>query len=165
MENKIVKVSRFGYNRIVSNFQKFGWEMDSVTEMTKTSTRTTYEGRVIGDEVHIEERNHVKKKVFVEIDMHRDEDSFLNLKAIKVLELFFNIIYLLRRLLALVLPIVSVVLGIVVLLGNGDLLFEAEEGELPIGLYWILGLFGWVVLIIIENILASIASKNLVRRN
>lgn len=162
VETKEVYVKKFGYERIVKNFQKFGWTVNDIIEEITTTTERSYEGEIKDNKVYLKENVKTSSKVLINISMYRDTEDFVNLKSIKLLELVFNIFYLIRKLIAWILPLFSGVMLLVALTGNSDLLFEAAEDELSIGGIWSLVLFSWLGLILIENLLASIAGKCLI---
>lgn len=160
IDTKEVYVKNFGYKRIVKNFQKFGWNVYSIVRETTTETTTKYEGRIVDDDkIEIDEIKNEKKTVWIHIKMDRNENDFVNLNKIFFLELFFNLIFLIRRLIAFFLPILSIPCIIIMALGKSDELISDGGDFYGLGEIWMLALLIWIGLIITENILASIAYK------
>lgn len=164
IETKEAYVKKFGYQRILKNFQKFGWTINEVIKETTTTYETSYEGEIIDNKVILKENVTSNSKVLIHISMYRDTEEYINLNSIKLLELVFNIFYLIRKLIAWILPLFSGLVLLVALTGNSDALFQSTDGEWTVGGVWTLTIFVWLMLILIENILASIADKCLIRR-
>ena len=160
LDKKELTVKNFGYMRIVKNFQKFGWNVYSVVRETTIESSTEYKGKVYEDgTIHIKPETTEKRTILIRIKMNRDENNFINLSKIYFLELLYNLIFLLRRLISIYLPVFSGICLIFVLIGSGDDFFLPEGEFYGIGKAWMLSFFFWIGFIILENILANIAYK------
>lgn len=160
IDEKELIVKNFGYMRIVKNFQKFGWNVYSVVRETTIKKTTEYEAKVdYNGNPYIDTNEKEEKSVLIRIKMNRDENHFINLSKIYFLELLYNLIFLLRRLISIYLPVFSGICLVFVLIGSGDDFFLPEGEFYGIGKAWMLSFFFWIGFIILENILANIAYK------
>lgn len=155
-ETKYLVLKKFGWKRICQNTQKFGWILDDAYQHDETTVTTTYTGEVINDKIEIKENVNKSTKVRVHLSFYRDSSRYNNLNKIMLLEVFYNMIFFLRRILAFILPIMTAVAALIFLLGHGDTLLTSTFG----------GAFGltlliWICFIIAENILAQIAYSKL----
>lgn len=148
---KSLIIKKLGWKRVAKNVMRFGWELDDAVEHHDTTVTTSYEGRVVGDTVYVDEHKDEKTKVRVHLDFHRDRSKFANLGAIFVFELFYNIFFYLRRLIGFCLPIL--------LLGSLVVAMVDAQSELGGNLGILLcSLFcAWLGLIALEGIFARIA--------
>ena len=144
---KVLCVKRFGWKRIAKNTQRFGWILSDAEEETTVTETTTYEGNVVGDTLYINPRTNRSSKVRVWLTFYR---NIYVPAGVRVLEFFYSLIFLLRRILAFFLPIIGVCALIVFLMGHGDILLTYPT-------IFILPLLLWLSFIILEGILARIA--------
>lgn len=157
-QTKYISVKKMGWKRIARNVQRFGWVLDDAEEEVIINRSRSYEGNVYDDKVYIKENVKEKRKVLIHLSFHRDGNDFENLNSISIIEIFYNIIYFIRKILAWILPIFSIVVFVIMLLGQSDELFG--NGYLaPMGTYYVLCLIFWGVGILTENILANVASS------
>ena len=115
-QTKVLCVKKLGWKRIAHNVERFGWTLGEAEEETETTITTSYEGRVSGDNIYIEEKVSKSTKVRVWLSFHRYKSDFSNYYAVKPLEIIYNIAFLLRRILGFLLPIASVLLLITCLM-------------------------------------------------
>lgn len=155
-ETKNLVLKKFGWKRICKNIQMFGWILDDAYQHEETTVTTTYTGEVVNNRIEIKEDVNKSTKVRVHLSFYRDSSRYLNLNKIKLLEIFYNIVFLFRRVLAFILPIMSIVAFIIFLLGHSDFLLTSSFGGILVT-----GIFIWICLIITENILARIAYSKL----
>ena len=156
MQYKRVSISKFGWKRVAKNFMRFGWDLDDATQVTTTTTNTEYEGRVVGDKVHITPHTTSSSKVHMELEFSRDRSEYSNLLAIFPLELVYNIVFLIRRLIGAILAIATPIFFVVMIFGG--FMMEGETQE-TLMLAYMIPIFVWIVGMIIESLLAFIASK------
>lgn len=154
MQSKYLTIKKFGWKRIAKNTQKFGWVLNDAEEHRETTTTTTYEGEVVNDEVRIREHTSSSTKVRIHLYFTRDPNNFENLKSIALIELLYNIAFLVRRIIGFILPIATVIMIILSFIGFSDMVIESSAPT-----WWGMGLFTWIGLIILESILASIARR------
>lgn len=164
-ETKNLRLKRFGYQRIVKNSRKFGWTVTSIVEETETEEKRKIEVEVDENgDVHVNDTTTTNKTITMVIGMVREPNDFVNLNTIRLLECVYNIFYYIRSLIGWILPFFSGLIFIAALAGGGDAIFETSDSEWSVGVIWFLVLFAWLGLILLENILAGIAEKNLIRR-
>ena len=151
---KHLVIKKIGWKRICKNTQRFGWVLDDAYQHEETTVTTTYTGEVINDKIVIKEDKQKSTKISVHLSFYRNSNWFVNLNKVKFLEFFYNIFFLFRRILAFFLPIISVVVLVIALMGKSDFILSSS-----LGIVWEIGIFVWIFLIIIENILARIAYR------
>ena len=147
---KTLVVKRFGWRRICRNTQRFGWVLTDAEQHTETTTTTSYEGRVVGDRVYIDEHKTTSTKVSIHMSFYRDDDDYANLPAILPIEFFYKIAFFFRRIIGAILPFFTVLFVIFLLMG--------DDGSGMTGA-WIGAMVAWIVLMIVENVLALWAYK------
>ncbi|MDE6850685.1 MAG: hypothetical protein K2J54_05090 [Clostridia bacterium] len=144
---KVLCVKRFGWKRIAKNTQRFGWVLSDAEEETTVTETTTYEGKVVGDTLYVNPRTNRSSKVRVWLSFYR---NMYIPAGVRILEFFYNVFFLLRRILAFFLPLIAVGSLILMLTGGVDILLSL--------MLWIELAFGlWIAFIILEGILARIA--------
>ncbi len=148
-QTKTLRIKKLGWRRIAKNTQKFGWILDDAEEEVTIERSRSYEGRVYNDTLYVDEKVKEKKKVVMVLSFHRDTSEFANYRKISIIEVFYNIIFLIRRIIGIVLPILTIIVFIFALMGGTDQL--PNEGS-----FYLTILFIWFFGIISENILASI---------
>ena len=73
VEWKHLSIRCWGWKRVVKNTERFGWELMDAKERTTTTTKTSYEGRVVSDDkVEITPRTQTTTKKRVELSFARD---------------------------------------------------------------------------------------------
>lgn len=169
---KKLVVGRVGWGRIVRNTERFGWELVTAEEVTTVETETYYEGYQDGNRFIIEaemDGNNIKlptktrehKSVREHLTFRRDSNWFKNLFAIFPLELIYNILFIVRRIIGILLPIAAGLLFAVAIIFNN---IELRDDIIHISMYVEIAFVVWLALIIIEGILARIAKRILKRK-
>ncbi len=148
-QTKTLRIKKLGWRRIAKNTQKFGWILDNAEQEVTIERERSYEGRVYNDKLYIDEKVTERKKVVMVLSFHRDTSEFANYRQISIMEVFYNIIFLIRRIIGFFLPILTVIVLIIALIGSIDQL--PNEGS-----FYLVLVFIWIFGIISENILASI---------
>ncbi len=156
-----LSVRKFGWKRVAKNFCRFGWETvgaEERTEITETPCHDhkeyeTQEAYVIED-VYYTKR---ETKVRVWLSFVRFPDRFANLGAIKPLELLFDLVFLVRRILGFLLPLAALAAAVMTVIEN------AGGGEyqyaFPLIGGVLAGAFVWLLLNVAEVVIARIASR------
>ena len=176
---KSCSATSLGWRRIAKNVMRFGWKLESAEEHTETTVtdhyevyetpvrkkwnggyNSGYETDIYGNIVTKEEKRYLKTtketKSRVYMDFCRNAVWYTNLSSIFLLEFLFNILLLVRRLLGFLLPLFIPACILVVLFGGGQA-FAIYETPLP--QLFTACFFGWLGLILAEDIVAFIASK------
>lgn len=158
---KYLTLRKFGWKRIAKNTQRFGWKLFDAEEETTITETTEYEGTISGDKLTITPHTRSSSSTKMNLSFSRDPDRFVNLGSIRILELFYNIFFLIRRILARLLPLAYIASIVLMLLSN-----SVPNGELDtattVFFYALGGTAVWLAMIILENIFAKIASKILI---
>lgn len=152
VDTKVVAVRKFGWKRIAKNFCRFGWHLSDAEEERVTTYETTYEASVYDDKVYVKPHTTSNTKITMWLSFWRNSNEFTNLGAIWPLELIYNIIFLVRKIVAFFLPFVTIIMFL------GMMLNFVDPENSPLVKGWIIGFIGWIVLIILEGILARIAA-------
>lgn len=152
VETKSLCVRKIGWKRISRNTQRFGWVLNDAEEHTETTETTTYEGRVSGDTIHITPRTTRKTKVRIWLSFYRFRSDIPG--VVRTIEFFYNIFFFLRRVIGFLLPWALIPFVIVALVGGVDFV-------MTYGVYWEIAFFVWLILMVIEGILARIAFNSL----
>ncbi len=155
VQTKNLVVKKFGWKRVCKNTQRFGWVLNDAVQHEETTVTTSYEGRVEGDKVYIDEHSSSSTKVTIHLSFYRNKDDYTNLPAIFPLELIYNIAFLARRIIGFLLPLLTIGVVLIAAIGQSDWLFE----ETNYGTLWGVAIAIWLGLIILESIFAFIASK------
>lgn len=163
---KYLKVGTIAWERICKNTERFGWQLSSAKEHEEITTREYVEGKeedgkfIIeaekrNGEVYIPTRTEKHSKRWVELWFYRDSSWFKNLYAISLLEIIYNIIFTIRKILGKLLPIATLlVIAGVVLFNQGEMF---DELVMPFGVGVMFALQIWLIAIVFEEILARIA--------
>ncbi|MBO7293156.1 MAG: hypothetical protein J6V07_04405 [Clostridia bacterium] len=153
LQRKSLAIKRFGWRRIAKNTARFGWSLYDAVEETEITETTSYKGKIYSDgNIEIKEHVDTSSKVTVHLSFFRDTQWFSNLHSIYPLELFYNIVFTLRRIAAFFMPLVFGGFLILAVIGMSDMLFEEGYDSLMLAL-----LGSWAGLIFLETILARIA--------
>jgi hypothetical protein len=158
-DTKVLCVKKIGWKRIAKNTQKFGWELSDAEEETTFTTETEYENIEYDNKVYTRESGSTTtSKTRIWLYFHRYKSTIKNCNSIKVLEAFYNFIFLIRRILAFILPIMTIGIFFVIVLGSFiENFFNIKDFYLYYLMAYFIGLFVWIAMIITENILANIA--------
>ncbi len=160
---KVLCVKRFGWKRIARNTERFGWTLDEAEEETTTTHETTYEGEVVGDKIYVKPHTTTSTKVRVWLTFWRNKDDFKNLMAIRLLELVYNILFYIRRIVGFFLPVVGV-LSIIVVAFSNSTGGHYDDETTQLSMYLLAAFASWISLIICEGILSRIAGAILKRK-
>lgn len=153
LQRKSLTIKRFGWRRIAKNTARFGWSLSDAVEKIETTETTSYTGKINSNgDIEIEEHVDTSSKVTVHLSFIRDTRWFSNLHSVYPLEIFYNIVFTLRRIAAFFMPFVFGGLFLIAIIGMKDILSEEGCGAL---IFTILG--SWTVSIFLETILARIA--------
>ena len=158
---KNLSVKKFGWKRIAKNTQRFGWVISDAVEHTEVTETTTYEATVYNDTIYVNPKTNRSSWVRVFLTFYRN--SYLIPASVKVIEFFYNIIFFLRRVLAFFVPIATVLVILFASMGGANAI-DGGETIYMIGTGWVLISGFWLAFIILENILARIAS-GILKRN
>lgn len=157
-QSKFLRIKRFGWKRIAKNIMKFGWEMYDATEHTTTTETHTLSAYVdYNNNVRVEDKVDTKSSVRMELCFVRYKEKFVNLGAVKPLELLYNLIFLFRRIIGFFLPFGFLGLFACGVICNQTPDFENILGT--IGIWVSVAFVSWTLFIILEQILSSIACK------
>lgn len=156
VETKVLCVRKIGWKRIARNTQRFGWYLDNAEQHTTTTETTTYEGSISGDTITVTPHTTRSSKVRVWLSFYRYSSEIP--ASVKTVELFYNLFFLVRRIIGFLLPIALIPYIILFLLGQA----LSDLGSL-ISMYWMIAFFSWIALMIIEGILARVG-HSLLRR-
>lgn len=159
---KDLTIKKFGWKRIAKNTQRFGWKMFNAKEETTITETTEYEGTVSGNKVTITPHTTTSTKTRVKLNFSRDPNKFVNLGSIAVLEMFYNIFFLIRRILASILPLAYLAVFVIMILTNSVPNSDNLQTATTVFLYTLGGTGVWLTMIILENVFAKIASKILI---
>ena len=155
VEWKHLSIRRWGWKRVVKNTERFGWELMDATERTTTTTKTSYEGRVVGDDkVEITPRTQTTTKKRVELSFARDRSYIQNVAPILMLEIFYWILFTIRRIFWLLMAIAFFVTLAIMLISSGD-----ETLIEPFTKLFGIVLIIWLLARIAEGVISRIAGK------
>ena len=159
MQQKSLVVRKIGWQRVVRNLSRFGWELSDAVQHTQTQTKTKYSGTVDSwGTVNITPSTTKKKKVRIHLNFVRYDEDFENLSSVSLLEFFYNLFFIIRSIAGTLLPFTFIMLIPPIGPLIGGLLFGEENWSLFIAV--VLGcLLGWAVLMILENVFSRIAGK------
>ena len=154
VQTKYLTIKKFGWKRVAKNHERFGWYLDEAIKHTITTEETEYEGRVYDDRITITPHTKITKKTRMELSFHRDTNDIANMGQIFFIELLFNIVFLLRRIIGFILPWMLVPFALVFLMGESG-------SELGTTMTSILGVafLAWLGGIILEVIISKIGEK------
>lgn len=155
IQKKYLKVRKFGYKRVVNNERRFGWEPTQIIKHTETTSTTEYEGKVYDDgDVIITPHTTTTSKTRMKLYFERDKDRIANYSTVSLIEVLYDLVFLLRRAVGLLIPISCIGLGFVFLMGDSD----TEIGKQIITICGTV-LVAWFSGVALESIIAFIGSK------
>ncbi len=158
IQTKVLCVKKFGWQRIAKDRMCFGWELNNAEEHTETTSTVSYNVTEYSGKYEITPEVTHSTKVRIWLSFLRDRDRFENLGSIALIELFYKLVFTVRRILSLILPVFAVIAAIIGFLAG------LEGGVHPIVL-WFIGLTGaWLLGIVLEVVLARIAAAILRRK-
>lgn len=154
-QTKFLRVVPFGHKRVIRNERKFGWELVDYVKHTTTTTTTEYEGKVHDNgDVTFTPHTSTSSKTRMELYFVRDKDRIANLGSVYLVEMWFNLIFLIRRIIGFFVPIVGVAFLLVALMGG-----SMDEVGKMVGTAFFVIILSWLAGIILEDILAAIGKK------
>lgn len=154
IQTKNLVIKRFGWKRVCKNTQRFGWILNDAIQHEETSVTTTYEGRISGDKIYFDEHKSSSTRITIHLSFYRSKDYFTNLPVIFPLELIYNIVFFIRRFIGFFLPLLTIGAVIVALMTESN-----AVNEINFITIWMAVIFIWLGLVMLESILAIIASK------
>lgn len=163
IKTKVLCVKKLGWKRIARNTERFGWTLDEAEQETTTTHETTYEGKIIDNKVYVKSHTNTSTTIRIWLSFWRNKDDFKNLTIIRPLELIYNIIFTIRRIIGFFMPIATILLIIGTLFlnatGSG---YHDEMNRFFIIL--IVVFLIWLLLMICEGIFSRIAGAILKRK-
>ncbi len=155
VEWKHISIRRWGWKRVVKNTQRFGWELMDATERTTTTTKTSYEGKIVSDDkVEITPRTQTTTKKRVELSFARDRSYIQNIAPILLIELFYWLLFTVRRLFWWLMAAAFFVTLAIMFISSGD-----ETLIEPFSQLFAIVFAVWLLARIVESILSWIAGK------
>ena len=153
---KVLCIKKLGWQSVANEFIRLGWHLDSAEQETTTTNTDHYDVYESGRREYTGTSTSTKVRVW--LSMSRDRDWYVNGSKIVIIDILFSIVFLLRRIFAWLAPISSIPFIIIFLLGKaGD---EEYNAFLVIFLVMI---FSWLGLRILENVLSRIGKRILVK--
>ena len=114
---KTLYIKRFGWKRIAREFQRMGWKLNDAYEHTNTTYTDHYD---VYEDGHREYTGTTTNtKISISLHMSRDLDWYENGHKIHVIDVFFSLFFVIRRLLGTIMPI-NIVIFIISLIAGGD---------------------------------------------
>lgn len=159
-ERKSLRLNKLFSGRVIRNARGFGWLVNSLTNITETTTwvDSADAEHQYGNTWKITPHYKSETKYFVEIEFLRDSDWYQNLPGVKVLEVFYNIFFTIRRILGALLPMAWVLLfGFFILwsgIGSGA---EKDALLLKVLTPIVISTFAWIFLLVLETTFSAIA--------
>ena len=150
---KTVAVRTFGWQRVARNFCRFGWELGDANTITEVRERTRYEGRTYGDTFTVTPHTTRRTKTRVHLSFARDTSAFPDYPRIIALELLFNILFLLRRIIGALLPWGLGITFLCLILN----VTETNDPTLPLLVF--AAFLVWVLLQFFEYFLSRVAQR------
>ncbi len=160
IERKSVKTKRRAWKGVVSNMRAFGWVADEATEYEERSTSVTgYDITSTSTGYHAKPNYETSVERYVIVNFHRDTSWYSNLGAVKVIETFYNISNVLRKILGKLLWFgFGAALLFMVILGS---YFGSDELTTKISIAFGVTIGAFLLFFIAERILISSAKATL----
>lgn len=157
--SKVICVRKFGWKRVARNIESFGWKLGDAEEHTEISEK--HEHTFTLTDTGVTHEHHVQRetKVRIWLSFFRHNDQFANLKAIKPLEILFNLVFLIRRIIGFLLSLMAAACFLLVIFENA--VGGNYEYSYPVVGVTFSALFVWIVLNFVEVLLAKIAQNKL----
>ena len=157
LEWKSLRLKKLLSGRVIRNTKGFGWLVESKQTTAET---TTWVDDVDAEHIYGKKWKftpHYKSdtKYFLDVDFSRDDVWYKNLGSIKVLEFFYNVFFLLRRIIGSLVPI-----AFAIFLVYGFALGFNSNGDttlMIVGMPFMIGFIAWIFLMILETTFSAIA--------
>lgn len=162
MNYKTVTCQPYEYKRVIRNFQRFGWKCTKAYDYTETETKTYYEGKIVGDTLRVDKKEEKKSNTTTHIELQRKKGYAPF--SVWLIELFFSLIFFVRKLIGFVLPLGAFACGVSITFLNG-LTSNSDDPLLQKVFAITLFAFGvWIIFRLLENILSKIA-ENILKKH
>lgn len=156
METKTMKLKKLLSKRVIRNTKGFGWHLYDATDVSET---TTWVDSVEAENIYdnkwkLTPHYNSETKYFIMVTFYRKNEWFKNLRSVKVLEFFYNLIMILRRIIGALLPLMFVVaMGVTVAFSSQN------NGEAASILATVFGISfsAWLLFMLLEDIFSAIA--------
>ncbi len=156
METKSMRLKKLLSGRVIRNTKCFGWHLYDKTDVEETTTwvDSVDAEHMYGDKWKFTPHYNSETKYFLDVSFYRKSEWFKNLGGVKILEFFYNLIFLIRRIIGALLPAVFVIAMIFVITGTSgnDYTTSNLVGAIFGGTF-----MTWVLLMLLEDIFAMIA--------
>ena len=156
METKSMRLKKLLSGRVIRNTKCFGWHLYDKTDVEETTTwvDSVDAEHMYGDKWKFTPHYNSETKYFLDVSFYRKSEWFTNLGGVKILEFFYNLIFLIRRIIGALLPAAFVIAMIFVIIGSSS--NDDPTGNL-VGAIFGGAFMTWVLLIVLEDIFAMIA--------
>ena len=159
MNYKTVTCKPYEYKRVIKNFGRFGWECTKAYDYTETETKTTYEGKIINDTLHVDKKEEKRSTTTTYIELKREKGY--TPFSVGLIELFFSLIFFIRKVIGFFLPVGAFACGFSIMFLRGLELIEEDPLMQKIFAITVIAFGVWLILRILEDILSKIAEKML----
>ena len=156
METKSMRLKKLLSGRVIRNTKCFGWHLYDKTDVEETTTwvDSVDAEHMYGDKWKFTPHYNSETKYFLDVSFYRKSEWFRNLGGVKILEFFYNLIFLIRRIIGALLPPAFVIAMLFVIIGTSS--NDDPTGNL-VGAIFGGAFMAWVLLILLEDIFAMIA--------
>ena len=141
---------------MIRNTKCFGWHLYDKTDVEETTTLvdSVDAEHMYGDKWKFTPHYNSETKYFLDVSFYRKSEWFKNLGGVKILEFFYNLIFLIRRIIGALLPAVFVIAMIFVITGTSG---NDDTTSNLVGAIFGGTFMTWVLLMLLEDIFAMIA--------
>lgn len=156
METKSMRLKKLLSGRVIRNTKCFGWHLYDKTNVEETTTwvDSVDAEHMYGDKWKFTPHYNSETKYFLDVSFYRKSEWFKNLGGVKILEFFYNLIFLIRRIIGALLPAVFVIAMIFVITGTSS---NDDTTSNLVGAIFGGTFMTWVLLMLLEDIFAMIA--------
>ena len=156
METKSMRLKKLLSGRVIRNTKCFGWHLYDKTDVEETTTwvDSVDAEHMYGDKWKFTPHYNSETKYFLDVSFYRKSEWFKNLGGVKILEFFYNLIFLIRRIIGALLPAVFVITMIFVITGTSG---NDDTTSNLVGAIFGGTFMTWVLLMLLEDIFAMIA--------
>ena len=156
METKSMRLKKLLSGRVIRNTKCFGWHLYDKTDVEETTTwvDSVDAEHMYGDKWKFTPHYNSETKYFLDVSFYRKSEWFKNLGGVKILEFFYNLIFLIRRIIGALLPAVFVIAMIFVITGTSG---NDDTTSNLVGAIFGGTFMTWVLLMLLEDIFAMIA--------
>lgn len=156
METKSMRLKKLLSGRVIRNTKCFGWHLYDKTDVEETTTwvDSVDAEHMYGDKWKFTPHYNSETKCFLDVSFYRKSEWFKNLGGVKILEFFYNLVFLIRRIIGALLPPAFVIAMIFTFMST------SAKDDPTVNL--VAAVFGgsfmaWVLLMLLEDIFAMIA--------